>query len=580
VKCAAILCLIPAMLAAQAQPVQTNSTLTPMGRALMAERNGSWADAAAQYESLLKTQPASLGALIGLEHVLPKLDRRADLLVLVRAALAADSMSTGVLGVAVRACAGMSEPDSARKYVARWAARAPGDGDPYREWSDAALMARDMPQAKLALDVGREKFGPSSLGIERAELLQRTGDYQGAAQEWIPVVHATPPFRDGAVGMLAQVPPAGRATVRDALVKDGSRDARQMLGLLQVQWGESAAGTTTVLGVLPADSMAATALLRQLYDLLRPRDDRASHLAAGATLEALAQRERSDAAVRTLMDAARAYADGGDERSARRLLGTIAASPAPPGGMATAASSTLLGVLIAEGKADEAQRVLGQLGENVGLDEHDRLARRIAMVWVRAGDFARAEKIIAGDSSTAGFDLRGRLHLFRGDLAGANDLLKAAGPYDDEREQALERVSLLTLIQAIGKDSLPALGDALLVLERGDTAKSVAELGSLANTLSGGGAAETRLLAGRIALDHRDTTGAVGFLHAADVKAFPATAAAARLELARIDIAAGRGAAARATLEQLIIDFPESAVVPVARHLRDTVRGAVPAGGG
>ncbi len=71
---------IPAVLAAQAQPVQTNSTVTPMGRATMAERNGAWADAAAQYAVILKTQPASVGALIGLEHVLPKLDRRADYL--------------------------------------------------------------------------------------------------------------------------------------------------------------------------------------------------------------------------------------------------------------------------------------------------------------------------------------------------------------------------------------------------------------------------------------------------------------------------------------------------------------------
>ncbi len=145
------------------------------------------------------------------------------------------------------------------------------------------------------------------------------------------------------------------------------------------------------------------------------------------------------------MDGARAYADGGDERDARRLLATRCGAANPvSGGMATTASSTLLGVLIAEGKSAEAERVLAQLGDNVGLDEHDRLARRIAMTWVRAGDFAHAEQVIAGDSSTAGLDLRGRLRLFRGDLAGANDLLKAAGPFDEEREQAGlgKRVSL------------------------------------------------------------------------------------------------------------------------------------------
>ncbi len=47
------------------------------------------------------------------------------------------------------------------------------------------------------------------------------------------------------------------------------------------------------------------------------------------------------------------------ERNARRLLGAVASNPAAPGGMATTASATpLLGVLIAEGKAAEAEKVL------------------------------------------------------------------------------------------------------------------------------------------------------------------------------------------------------------------------------
>jgi thioredoxin-like negative regulator of GroEL len=247
--------------------------------------------------------------------------------------------------------------------------------------------------------------------------------------------------------------------------------------------------------------------------------------------------------------------------------------------MATTASATLLGVLIAEGKPAEAEKVLAQLGTNIGFDEHDRLARRIAMAWVRAGDFTRAEQVIAPDSSVAGLDLRGRLRVFVGDLAGASDLLKQAGPYDDEREQSLERVALLTLIQAIGEDSMPALGHALLKLERGDSAGAVTDLTALANSLKVG-APETRLMAGRIAVSRRDTVGAVALFKLADVKELPAAAAAARMELARIHIARNEVAEARTLLEQLILDFPASALVPQARHLRDTLRGALPNGGG
>lgn len=571
------LLLLPSLLAAQAQP--TNSTATPMGRAAMAERNGAYADAAAQYLAILKTQPASLGALVGMEHVLPLIGRRDSLIPLVQKALEADSASVGILGVAVRAFASTGHPDSARKYVDRWAARAPNDADPYREWSDAALIARDVVQAKLALDVGRQRLGPNTLSIERATLMQRSGDIAAAAQEWVQVVRETPPFREGAVSVLAQVVPAMRQVARDALTKDGSREARQMLGLLEVHWGSPTEGAATIRAALPTDSAGATMLLRSLYDALRPHEDRPSRLAMAATLEAIGARENGSASVHTLMDAARLYADAGDERNARRLLAVVAGNPAAPSGMATSASATLLGVLIAEGKAAEAERVLTELGDKLGPDEHDRLARRIAMAWARAGEFDKAELLVAADSSTAGFDLRGRLDVFRGDLAGANDMLKQAGPYDEEREQALERVSLLSLIQAIGADSSVELGRALLTLERGDSTRAIAELATLAATLKAPGAAETRLLAGRIALAHRDSAGAVALFEQANVKEQAGSAAAARLELARIAVARGRNDDARTILEQLIIDFPDSALVPEARRLRDTARGAIPAGG-
>ncbi len=576
---AIIVLMLPAMLAAQAQSAQTNSTTTPMGRATMAERNGNFAEAASVYASILKTQPASLGALIGMEHVLPRLDRRPEMFQLLRQALAADSASTGVLAIVVRNFASSGQADSARYYVARWTRIAPPNADPYREWSDAALMARDVAQARLALDVGREKLGPTALGIERAQLLQRMGDLAGAVQEWVVVVRETPPYRDAAVSLLTQVAPGNRMLVRDALVKEGSRDAKQIQGLLLAKWGESAAGAGMIRAALPADPMASTALLHELLDIVRNREDKESRLATAATLEALAAHETGAGAVHTLLDAARAFADAGDERNARRLLAVVAENPSAPGSMMTTASATLLGVLIAEGKGVEAERVLGELGSNLGMDEHDRLARKIAMLWARTGDVGRAEKIIAPDSSTAGLDLRGRFRLFVGDLAGASDLLKQAGPFDDDREQSLGRISLLTLIQAVGEDSVPALGAALLTLASGDSARAVTQLTALAITFKDAGAAETRLLAARVALARHDTVSALALLQLADIKELPATAAAARMEVAQIRIAEKRESDARGILEQLILDFPASALVPEARHLRDTLRGAVPVGG-
>jgi hypothetical protein len=67
---------------------------------------------------------------------------------------------------------------------------------------------------------------------------------------------------------------------------------------------------------------------------------------------------------------------------------------------------------------------------------------------------------------------------------------------------------------------------------------------------------------------------------AADVDAAPAAAPAARFLRARVLAAQGRAAEAQGMLEEIIIDFPDSAVVPAARRFRDALRGAVPSGAG
>ncbi|HEX5634909.1 MAG TPA: tetratricopeptide repeat protein, partial [Gemmatimonadales bacterium] len=57
-----------------------------------------------------------------------------------------------------------------------------------------------------------------------------------------------------------------------------------------------------------------------------------------------------------------------------------------------------------------------------------------------------------------------------------------------------------------------------------------------------------------------------------------AAAPAAMLELGRLLARSGRGTDAVAVLEQLILDHPQSALVPQARRALDEARGAVPGG--
>lgn len=556
---------------------QVRTAPTPIARALDAERRGSFADAAALFAGILDQKAADGAALAGLERVLAATGRTAELVPRLGRALDLDSTNVGLLGLAVRTFALLGRADSARRYAERWSRIQPADEGPFREWAMAALDGRDRVSAKAALEFGRQRLGrPSALAPELAQVLFAEGDATGATREWLMAVKASPAYRISAVTLLGRASAPQRASIRAALIADGSAESRRVHGLVLARWGESIEGARLIVAALPAEQDAAIELLRAANEELRGRTDRASARARAELLEAIALRQRGAPAVRTRMDAARALADAGDEKAARRLLAIVAADPDAPAGMATSASSTLLGVLLAEGKAEEAEQVLAELASSLDADERERQQRRVAMAYALGGNFARADTVIATDSSVAGFDVRGRVRLLRGDLAGAVVYFKLAGPYDEEREHAVERVTLLTLLQAIERDSLAALGTVMMALERGDTAAAVKVLEQIASTLAPAGSAAARLLAGRLALGAHDTSSAERLLRGADVAEFPATAAAARLVLAQMDLGAGRHDAAKAMLERLILEFPDSAVVPEARRLRDALNSAIP----
>ncbi len=556
---------------------QARATATPITRALEAERRGAFADAATLFGAILDQQAADGAALAGLERVLAATGRTAELVPRLGRALDLDSTNIGFLGLAVRNFALLGRTDSARLYADRWSRIEPAEEGPFREWAMAALDAHDRVSAKAALEFGRQRLGrPAALAPELAQVLFIDGDVTGATREWLVAVKASHAFRISAVTLLGRATARQRASIRAALATDGSVEARRVHGLVLARWGESIDGARLIIAALPDEREPAIELLRAASEELRGRTDRASARARGELLEAIAVRQSGAPAVRTRMDAARALADAGDDKAARRLLAIVAADPYAPAGMATSASSALLGVLLAEGKAAEAEQVLGELSSSLDADERERQQRRVAMAYARRGDFARADIVIASDSSVAGFDVRGRVRLLQGDLAGAVSFFTLAGPYDEEREHAVERVTLLTLLQAVERDSLAAMGAVMMALERGDTTTAIGGLDRIAATLAPPGAAACRLLAGRLALGTHDSTSAARLLRAADLAEFPATAAAARLILAQMDVGAGRQEAARTRLERLILDFPESAVVPEARRLRDALVATIP----
>jgi tetratricopeptide (TPR) repeat protein len=415
------------------------------------------------------------------------------------------------------------------------------------------------------------------MAAELAQLALADGNYPEAGREWLLAVRRLPGYRMTAVSTLAHTPDRVRPTLLRVMTADTGLVARRLEAELRARWGDPVGGYRTLAAVLPSDRVQAMAALRSLLEQVKVLRTTEGKQAEGQILEALATRSPNTQSSRLRLEAAQAYTAAGDRAAARRMLTGLADDRVAPVSVSSDAGSTLVEVLIAEGKPEEAQKRLAELRPRLPADDHDVLRRRIAMAWVRSGDLARAESTIAADTSVDGLALSGRIRLYRGDIAGAIERFRAAGPYAGDRTDATRRTALLALLQPIETDSLPGLGQALLRLEQGDTAEATAGLERTAAELPPEqGGAELNLLAGRLLAASGRAADAERLFRAAMNRQAAGTAPAAEFALAELLLSTRRAPEAVELLEHLLLTYPESALVPQARRKLDEARGAVP----
>ncbi len=560
------------------QPASAWSQQSGMTRAFDLERRGDYAGAAAAYRGLLAAKPADISALMGLERALLPLNQSGEILPAVRAALRAAPSSSAVHGIALRAWAATGEPDSVRATAERWARIAPTEEAPYREWGAAELGRQNRVAARAAYLRGRERLGRAdAMAAEMAQLALSEADYSAAVREWLLAVRRLPGYRATAVATLSQAPPPARADLLRQLVRETDLVSRRIEADLRARWGDPLGAVRTLSAALPAERVQAVAVLRGLLDQLRTMRSSAAKQAQGQVLEAVAARSPEAQAARLRLEAAQAYSAAGDRASARRMLGGLADDRAAPRSVASDAATTLISVLISEGKLDEAETRLAESRARLSADEYDTLRRGVALGWLKAGNLVRADSVVAADSSVEGLALSGRIRLYQGNLRGAVELFKAAGPYAGNRAEATHRTGFLALLQPIERDTLAELGSALLYLERGDTAQAVAGLERAAAELPPRkGGAELQLLAGRLAAASGKAPAAEQLFRAAALTGAPSAAPAAELAMAELFMSSRREAEAVEILEHLILTYPTSALVPQARRKLDEARGAVP----
>jgi tetratricopeptide (TPR) repeat protein len=544
-----------------------------LARALELERQNQYPAAADSFRAVLAHQPGSAAALLGLERMLDALQREGEIIPLALAAAAA-APSDAVYGVRVRGWVASGAQDSARTVVERWAVASPGDAQPWRTWVQASMRQRDRASARQAVEAARRALkDPGALAYEMAQLRAADGAWPDAAREWLSAIAQLPGYQQAAMAALMPAPMAARPHVLSALQQDSTLAAQLLAATLAAGWGDPEGAVKALIAKLPPRSPRSVDALAAFSAQMRTQGSRTALMAQGTAQEEIARRTVGTAASRALVTAARAYQEAGDTEAARRVLALVASDGPSTAGAAT----TMVDVLVAAGRMDEAEAKFSSMAERLPAEDRDELRRRLAWGWARAGDFPRASARLSGDSTVEGLALRGRIAIFQGDISAGAEMLRKAGPYAGSREDATSRTALLALLQPIDDDSLPALGAALLSLEQGDTASAAAGLEQVAGALpADAGGAGLHLLAGRLVHASGDTAKAEAMLRAADNPAAPAVAPVAELELARLMLAAARRSEAQGMLEHLILTYPASAVVPEARRVLDVVKGAVP----
>jgi len=572
--------LLITLLVTRALPAQA------IGQGFELERAGRYDQAASVYFATLRAEPANVSALLGLERVLPPLNRLAELLPAVRRATAASPADVTLRGITVRTYVALNEPDSARAVALRWAAASPRDEAPYREWAMALEDAHRHADARAVLLAGRQALGrPGVFGIELAELSRLTGDWEGAAREWAAALPDAPVQITNAASELAEAPEGDRERIARVLLAEGQAAepgllSRRLAAELLLGWGQAARAWTVFAPTVATPSSDALFALKRFADMAGARGTPDARRVRGLALARYGEMAPEPEAARAWADAARAFVEAGDRAAARDVLERVARDSSAPPDVQQLALSAVVEALIEAGQLDEAAR---QLASDRRLSAEDRagLSRRLARARLTGrGDLDGAEAALARDSSVEGLAVAGWIALYRGRLKRAQELFQAAGPYAGDRGDATERTAMLALLQQVPLDSFPELGGALLLIARGDSVAAVTALSRAAARLDlDGGRPDVLLVAGRVAArlgPEPQRTALALFDEVVRTGGQGAAAPAAELEWARLLQRQGQTGDAIQHLEHLILSYAGSAVVPEARRELERAKGAIP----
>jgi tetratricopeptide (TPR) repeat protein len=580
--CTSIASATTAYAVAAQSPVKTVTatkadTTDPLSRALAAEDKGDAKMAAQAYHEVLqRALGPGIGdgervalSLLGLERMWAELGVRDSLLPVVQRVLQIRPTDPVARGMQLRTLVGLGKEDEARQAFLAWRRVAGNDGTPFREYSRLLLAAGRAQAADSILgEAGRLLGAGGALSGEVAQLHVALGRWTNAAVAFREALVEQPYLEMAAQFALTRAPAEARDSIRTVLrAPPAALSPRRLLASLELFWGEPRRAWVALSSVRPDDSTAAA--WREFGE--RAELAQAWQVARDVWLAVLERRGELEAQTRAASAALKAGDAAGALEISRRPAPSGASAGSPAGtGDETARVRMLLPIELAAlgelGRPEEAQRRLEQNASRLDPTARASIAQSLVGAWLRSGDVEKARQAVQGSDLADDDETMGWLALYDGDLITARKRLVRA---ETKRPELVDALGLLARTRV---DRLPGLGQAFLQLAKRDTLAAAARFAQLADS-TGDAAPALLSLAARLE-NGRPATGRSMTLWDRIVKAFPKSPEApeALLASARALRVAGDTAGAVARYESLLIDYPDSALLPQGRRELEQLR--------
>lgn len=544
------------------------------------EQAGRVEEAMRALENLLAEHPQSVSALVRLAGLAERSGEPARALPLAeKAVLDDDTGLPSARQVWIRLLASAGLQDSAVNAARRWTDDEPLEPAAYLELSGLYARAGDPEQAIAALQRGRSAIGSDRLFVQELAVLQeQRAAWPAAAAEWQAMLGWGSAGVDAVARRLAEVGPAQTtavAALRERLSGSGATILERRGGIqLALALGEFAWARSLVLGLV--GELPGPAGLEVLRDYVTRARDTGDLAGAAWSAGELADRSRTPDEIRYWVSVSAELAfDSGDRSSARDAFARLRAE-SQRGSDLYGLALRRLHELTVEDEPDRAERILQEyqaLYPEDGQTSMD-MAVRTAIVWTRMARLDRADAVVSRADPK---DIRqaaqqaavfGRLEVLGGRPGAARPHLElaAAVPVGDPGIR-IDVLGLLALVEEADSTSLAELavgvGEATA---NGDVRLLLASVERWA--ASGARAGESMAAFGARELESAGRREAARSVRMAIVESWPKSAVAPRalLDLARSDRAAAPSRAI-GWLERLIVEYPESALAPVARRM-------------